>query len=67
MTTCNTHMLYCILSSSSGNHAVFNYINASVSYPDDKAGEVPFAFVVKRDGSDLTESEVMSFVSRMVS
>jgi len=39
---------------------------AVVPYPDDEVGELPCAFVVKRDGSDLTESEVMSFVSRMV-
>ena len=35
-------------------------------FPDDEAGELPMAFVVKREGSELSESEVMSFVGKLV-
>ena len=34
---------------------------------DDKAGELPFAFVVKEEGSNLTEQEVKDFVAKNVS
>ncbi|KAG0631933.1 hypothetical protein M758_1G291500 [Ceratodon purpureus] len=39
---------------------------AVIPFPDDEAGELPMAFVVKREGSDLNESEVMSFVGKLV-
>ena len=34
--------------------------------PDETAGEVPKAFVVKRDGADVTAGELMSWVSERV-
>ena len=36
------------------------------SFPDEQAGELPLAYVVKREHVDLTEAEVMSFVARIV-
>jgi len=39
---------------------------AVVPFPDDEAGELPMAFVVGREEHDLTESEVISFVGKLV-
>lgn len=36
------------------------------SFPDEQVGELPLAYVVKREHVDLTEAEVMSFVARIV-
>ena len=41
-------------------------MSCACRFPDDEAGELPMAFVVKRDGSELNESEVMSFVGKLV-
>ncbi|XP_072396743.1 luciferin 4-monooxygenase-like [Diabrotica undecimpunctata] len=38
-----------------------------VGAPDELAGELPLAFVVKRPGVDLTEKELQTFVSKKVS
>lgn len=41
-----------------------NILDAAViGIPDEKAGELPLAFVVKRPGSNLTEKEVCDFVA----
>ncbi|WP_418959778.1 AMP-binding protein [Streptomyces tritici] len=37
-----------------------------VGYPDEDAGEVPRAFVVRREGAELTADEVMAFVAERV-
>lgn len=34
-----------------------------IGIPDEKAGELPFAYVVKQDGVDLTEGEIIQFVA----
>ncbi|KAG4068216.1 hypothetical protein HA402_008857 [Bradysia odoriphaga] len=34
-----------------------------IGIPDEKAGELPFAYVVKQDGANLTEEEVVQFVA----
>lgn len=34
---------------------------------DEQAGEVPVAFVVKSNGSNVTEDEIKQFVSKQVS
>ncbi len=39
---------------------------AVIPAPDPNAGEVPKAFVVKTPGAELTEGELMSFVSERV-
>lgn len=41
-------------------------MNLNISYPDEEAGELPLAFVVKREGTDLSDKEDMSFDSKMV-
>lgn len=38
-----------------------------VGIPDPKAGEVPVAFVVKQPGRDVTEQELVDFVTGMKS
>lgn len=38
-----------------------------VGLPDEVAGELPFGFVVKQPGSNLTEKEVLDFVAERVS
>lgn len=52
----------------SRTYAVQNLTNLcwNFSFPDEQAGELPLAYVVKREHVDLTETEVMSFVARMV-
>ncbi|XP_077227273.1 4-coumarate--CoA ligase-like 9 [Tasmannia lanceolata] len=39
---------------------------AVVPYPDEDAGQIPMAFVVRRPGSTLNESQVMDFVAKQV-
>nr|AYP74781.1 4-coumarate--CoA ligase [Asarum heterotropoides] len=39
---------------------------AVVSMKDDNAGEVPVAFVVKSNGSEITEDEIKQFISKQV-
>lgn len=36
------------------------------SYPDDMAGEIPLAFIVRWPGTNLTEKDVMSYVADQV-
>jgi len=36
-------------------------------YPDREAGQFPMAYVVRKDGSSLSESQVMDFVAEQVS
>lgn len=38
-----------------------------IGIPDERAGELPLAFVVKQPGANLTESEVKNFVAKNVS
>ena len=40
---------------------------AVIPVPDEEAGEIPKAFVVKKAGAGITESELMSWVSEHVS
>jgi acyl-coenzyme A synthetase/AMP-(fatty) acid ligase len=35
-------------------------------YPDEEAGEIPMAFVVRQPGTNLTEKEVLDFVTKQV-
>lgn len=35
-------------------------------YPDEEAGHIPIAFVVRKQGSTFTESEVIDFMSKRV-
>ncbi|KAJ3692199.1 hypothetical protein LUZ60_012549 [Juncus effusus] len=39
---------------------------AVIPYPDEEAGEIPMAFVVRQPGSNLTEKQVMDFVAKQV-
>ncbi|MQL85754.1 hypothetical protein Taro_018276 [Colocasia esculenta] len=39
---------------------------AVIPYPNEEAGEIPMAFVVKQQGSTLTEHEVMEFAAKQV-
>ncbi|URE09774.1 AMP-binding enzyme [Musa troglodytarum] len=37
---------------------------AVIPYPDKEAGQIPMAYVVRKDGSNLSEEEVIKFVGR---
>ncbi|KAF5730932.1 4-coumarate--CoA ligase-like 9 [Tripterygium wilfordii] len=39
---------------------------AVVPYPDEDAGEIPMAFVVRKPGSNITEAQVIDFVAKLV-
>ncbi|CAN1267957.1 4-coumarate--CoA ligase-like 9 [Linum perenne] len=39
---------------------------AVIPYPDEDAGQIPMAFVVRKPGLNLTEAEVMEFVAKQV-
>jgi len=36
------------------------------SYPDKEAGQYPMAYVVRKDGSNISETQVMEFVAGQV-
>jgi 4-coumarate--CoA ligase len=38
-----------------------------IGIPDESSGELPFAFVVKQPGAQLTEQEVIDFVAKKTS
>ncbi|KAK3439790.1 hypothetical protein EUGRSUZ_B00139 [Eucalyptus grandis] len=39
---------------------------AVIPYPDEEAGQIPMAFVVRKPGSNITESQVMDFIAKQV-
>ena len=36
------------------------------SYPDEDAGQIPMAFVVRKPGSNISASEIIDFVAKQV-
>eukprot|EP00252_Welwitschia_mirabilis_P026367 TRINITY_DN865_c0_g1_i1.p1 TRINITY_DN865_c0_g1~~TRINITY_DN865_c0_g1_i1.p1 ORF type:complete len:546 (+),score=73.51 TRINITY_DN865_c0_g1_i1:426-2063(+) len=40
---------------------------AVIPYPDEEAGQIPMAFVVRKPGSRLSEEDVMSYIAKQVS
>ncbi|KAJ0976994.1 hypothetical protein J5N97_012468 [Dioscorea zingiberensis] len=48
-------------------HSLPDIVEAAVvPYPDEVAGQIPMAFVVRRPGSNLSEADVMKFVAELV-
>ncbi|KAJ9140198.1 hypothetical protein P3X46_030874 [Hevea brasiliensis] len=39
---------------------------AVVPYPDEEAGQIPMAYVVRKPGSSITEAQVMDFIAKKV-
>ncbi|XP_022137539.1 4-coumarate--CoA ligase-like 9 [Momordica charantia] len=39
---------------------------AVIPYPDEEAGEIPMAYVVRKPGSNITEAQVIDFVAKQV-
>ncbi|OWM74364.1 4-coumarate--CoA ligase-like 9 isoform X2 [Punica granatum] len=39
---------------------------AVIPYPDDEAGQIPMAFVVRKAGSNITETQVIDFIAKQV-
>ena len=35
-------------------------------YPDDEAGQIPMAFVVRKSDSNLSEEDVINFIAKQV-
>ncbi|KAM0934952.1 putative AMP-dependent synthetase/ligase, AMP-binding, AMP-binding enzyme domain, ANL [Dioscorea sansibarensis] len=40
---------------------------AAIPYPDEVAGQIPMAFVVRQPGSSITDNQIMDFVAKQVS
>jgi acyl-CoA synthetase (AMP-forming)/AMP-acid ligase II len=36
-------------------------------YPDEEAGEIPMAYVVRKPGSNITEAQIMDSIAKQVS
>ncbi|XP_059657731.1 4-coumarate--CoA ligase-like 9 [Cornus florida] len=48
-------------------HSHSDVVDAAViPYPDEEAGQVPMAFVVRRSGSTINESQITDFVAKQV-
>ncbi|MQL85749.1 hypothetical protein Taro_018282 [Colocasia esculenta] len=45
---------------------IVDRLKEMIKYPNEEAGEIPMAFVVKQQGSTLTEHEVMEFAAKQV-
>ena len=45
---------------------IYIYIYINGRYPDEEAGQVPMAIVVRQPKSNLGESEVMDFIAKQV-
>ncbi|XP_074556730.1 4-coumarate--CoA ligase-like 4 isoform X1 [Curcuma longa] len=39
---------------------------AVIPYPDNEAGQIPMAYLVRKDGGNITEKTVMAFIARQV-
>ncbi|KAF8036944.1 hypothetical protein BT93_B0002 [Corymbia citriodora subsp. variegata] len=39
---------------------------AVIPYPDEEAGQIPMAFVVRKPGSNITGSQIMDFIAKQV-
>lgn len=39
---------------------------AVIPYPDEEAGQIPMAFVVRKPGSNISESRIMDFIAKQV-
>ncbi|XP_065636541.1 4-coumarate--CoA ligase-like 9 [Quercus suber] len=39
---------------------------AVIPYPDEEAGQIPMAFVVRKPGSNVTEAQVIDFIAKQV-
>lgn len=39
---------------------------AVVPYPDEDAGQIPMAYIVRKPGSNITEAQVMDFIAKQV-
>jgi hypothetical protein len=46
--------------------SLFDFADKNCSLPDDEAGEVPTAYVVRAAGSNLSKSEVIAFIHKQV-
>lgn len=42
------------------------YMNMNIRYPDKEAGQCPMAYVVRKSGSNLSQTQVMDFVAEQV-
>ncbi|XP_038894373.1 4-coumarate--CoA ligase-like 9 [Benincasa hispida] len=39
---------------------------AVIPYPDEEAGEIPMAYIVRKPGSNITEAQVIDFIAKQV-
>ena len=47
-------------------HATLCILGLYGRYPDDEAGQIPMAFVVRKSNSNLSEEDVINFVAKQV-
>lgn len=46
---------------------VFCVFQFGSSYPDEEAGQIPMAYVVRKPGGHITEAQVIDFVAQQAS
>jgi len=46
--------------------SLYSLFSPESRYPDEEAGEIPMAYIVRRPGSTITESQIIDIIAKQV-